>query len=192
MGLVHSILNALFPPQAEPIAELVEGRNSIVRGKVIARDLLESPITGDTCVYYNYTIEEFRQSRIAGLPDGFWRVTQHDEAIAEFYLHDEGGRAIIAPQDVRVDRAKGVEPSYIDLGMQWRRATQLLIRPGDIIEVTAVGERVDDLYDDARDYRAGARTLMLRAPDDGQLVIRVLPRPEPARSRISESTATAP
>jgi hypothetical protein len=75
--------------------------------------------------------------------------------------------------------------------MQWRRATQLIIRPGDIIEVTAVGERVDDLYDDARDYRAGARSLMLRAPDDGQLVIRVLPRPEPARA-LSESTATAP
>jgi len=192
VGLVHSILSALFPPQAEPIADLVEGRNSVVRGTVVPRDLIECPLTGELCVYYNYTVEEFRQSRIAGLPDGFWRVTQHDEAIAEFYLHDDSGRAIVAPHDVRIDRARGVEPQLIDLGIHWRRATQLLIRPGDIVEIAAVADRVDDLYDDARDYRARARARMLRAPDDGQLVIRVLPRPEPVRSRFSESSATAP
>ena len=191
MGLVHGILSALFPPRPEPIAELIDGRNVIVRGTVVPRDLIESPLTGEPCVYYNYTVEEFRQSRIAGLPDGFWRVTQHDEAIAEFYLHDATGRAVVAPHDVRIDRGRGVEPTAIELGMHWRRATQLLIRAGDVIEICAVADRVDDLYDDARDYRARARAPLLRAPDGDQLVIRVLGG-ERSAAPISESAATAP
>lgn len=185
-GLVHSILGALFPPQAEPIAELIQGRSSVVRGTVVARDLIESPLTGDSCVYYNYSIEEWRESQVVGLPDGFWRLAEHDEAIAEFYLRDDSGQAIIAPQSVRVERARGVREEFVDLGFQHRRGTQLVIRPGDVVEVSAVADRVDDLYDDARDYRARARTVLMRAPDGAQTVIRVLPA-----ERVSESAATA-
>lgn len=174
----------------EPIADLVSGRKVVVRGKVVPRDILASPVDGEPCVYYNYSVEEWRRSQIAGLPEGFWRLTEHDEAIAEFYLQDDSGRAIIAPQDVRIDRARGVHPQRIDLGYENRRASQLLIRPGDIVEVCAIADIVDDLYDDARDYRARARTVLLRAPEDDQTVIRLLPR-GPALA-ISESTAIAP
>ncbi len=172
---MHSILRALFPPQPLALDDAIDGRPITVRGQVVARDLLESPLDGELCVYYNYSIEEWRQSQIAGLPDGYWRLTEHDEAIAEFYLHDDTGRAIVAPQRARIDRARGVRPYRVDLGMQYRRASQLVIRPGDIVEVEAIADRVDDLYDDARDYRARAHRTMLRAPDGGEIVIRVLP-----------------
>jgi len=173
----------------EALADLVSGRKVVVRGKVVPRDLLASPVDGEPCVYYNYSVEEWRHSQLAGLPEGFWRMTAHDEAIAEFYLQDETGRAIVAPQDVRIDRARGVHAQRIDLGYETRRASQLLIRPGDLIEVCAIADVVDDLYDDARDYRARARVVMLRAPEGEQTLIRVLPNRPVA---VSESTAIAP
>jgi len=179
--LVHDILNAFFPPQAELIGDLIQGRSATVRGVAVARDLIENPLTGEPCVYYRYAVEEWRQSHATGLPGGFWRLAEHDEAIAEFYLQDTSGRAIVAPQRARIDRARGVRPARVDLGVHHRRASEILIRPGDLVEVTAIADRADDLYDDARDYRAAARRIMLRAPDDGEILI-----------RLSESAATSP
>ena len=189
MGLVHSILSALFPPQPEPIADLLVGRPATVRGQVVPRDVLESPLTGEPCVYYNYAVEQWRQSQLAGLPDGAWRLTEHDEAIAEFYLHDPTGRIIVAPQRARVDRGRGVQPDAVELGQLERRARELLIRPGDVVEVTAIVERCDDLYDDARDYRMQAQRLILRAPPRGFVEIRLL---HPGEAEVSESSATSP
>jgi hypothetical protein len=174
MAVLHDILTALFPPLPEPIAELEVGRRVTVRGGVVARDVLYSPLTGEACVYYHYAVEEWRASRIAGVADGSWRPVELDEAIAEFYVQDDTGRAIVAPQRARVDRGPGVEPEAVPLGMAWRRARELLIRPGDRIEVTAIADRVDDLYDDARDYRAAAHRAMLRAPEHQTILIRLL------------------
>ena len=177
MGIVHGILRALFPPSAEPIDELMVGRSSIVRGRVVARDSLESPLTGTSCVYYSYSVEEWRESRMAGLPEGFWSLAERDEAIAEFYIQDETGRrAIVAPQQARVERARGVVPDRIDLGTSLRRAQELVISSGDLIEVSAVAEKVHDLFDEARDYRTDSSRWILRAPEGGFIVVKLLAR----------------
>jgi len=148
-----------------------------VRGVVVARDVMESPLTGERCVYYNYAVEEWRQSRVVGQAgDGFWRLVERDEAILEFYIQDGRERAIVAPHRARVERARGVSADRIDLGMAGRRAQQLRLQSGDLIEVTAVSERVDDLFDEDRAYRASPTRWILRAPRGEPIRIRILAR----------------
>lgn len=174
--LVSSILAMLFPPPPlRPISELEVGKLATVRGKVVPRDLLESPLTGDRCVYCLYTLEQWHEAtspQIAG--DGFWRLIERDEVIAEFYLQDEGVRVIVAPHQAQVVRASGPPMSEVEYGILGRRARQLLIEPGADIEVRGVVVRVDDLFDDGRDYRALPTRLMLAAPEGGRLEIKVL------------------
>ena len=55
-----------------------------------------------------------------------------------------------------------------------RRARQLLIQPGDELEVRGMVVRADDLFDDGRGYRQSATRKMLVAPDHGRLQIKVL------------------
>lgn len=178
MSLIHGLLATFFPPMPEPIAELRSGAMATVRGVVVPRDLIDSPLTGDPCVYYHYTVEEWRRSGVVGASDGFWTVNERDEAIVEFYVQDESGRAIVAPQAARVERAKGIKVAVVDVGIMDRRAQQLLIRPGDRIEVTGFVQEVNDLFDGERHYRIGPERMILHAPASDQISIRLLPATE--------------
>lgn len=163
--MLQGLLESLFPPQPEPIAELRVGAMATVRGRVVPRDLIECPLTGDRGVYYHYTVEDWRQSQIAGLPgEGLWELGERDEAIAEFYLEDGSGRAVVSPHRAHVERGRGVTPQPIDLGIVGRRAQQLLIAAGDRVEITAYVDRALDLFDEARGYRASPHRLRLCAP----------------------------
>lgn len=174
--IVSGILSIFFPPPPElTVGQLEVGEMASVRGEVVPRDLIESPLTGDRCVYYLYTLDEWREAvapQIAG--DGFWRLIERDEAIAEFYLADVDDRVIIAPHQARVVRANGEELAEVDYGLIGRRARQLLIKPGDEIVVRGLVARADDLFDDGRGYRQSASRKMLVAPDNGRLEIKVL------------------
>lgn len=177
MRVFQGILAALFPPQPERLDEVTPGTVTTVRGTVLPRDLMDSPLTGDRCVYYQYTVERWRQSQVIGVGgDGFWHITERDEAILEFYLQDGDRRAIVCPHRARVERGRGVQSEVLEVGQIARRAQQLLIRPGDLIEVTARVSRGQDIFDEARDYRSRADRLMLEAPGDTPLLIRVLGR----------------
>ncbi len=179
--MIQGILAMVFPPQPEPMAEIRPGEVTTVRGTVVARDLIESPLTGEPCVYYHYTIEEWRASHLVGTAaEGFWQVIERDEAIVEFYLQDGRDRAIVAPQRAWIERGRGVAASPVDLGMMVRRGQQLLITAGDTVEVTARVDRAHDLFDADRAYRASASRLILRAPPDDVIDIRVIAR---ARNR---------
>jgi hypothetical protein len=165
-----------------------------VRGVAVARDLLESPLSGAACVYYRYSVEEWRRSRLlgAGSDGGFWQLAEHDEAIVEFYLDDGTARAIVAPGDARIRPARGLAgaprelarpeggaaPDLGALGMN-RRAHELLIEPGDELVVTGHAVEVADLFDDGRDYRGAPQRLMLRAPEAASLDIRILRKRAP-------------
>ncbi len=155
----------------EPVDELIVGRRATVRGAVVPRDLMDSPLTGEPCVYYHYTVERKRQSRPGG--DTFWDVIETDEAILEFYIEDDAGRAIVAPLRARIDRGRAIAPVTHELGAD-RQAHELLIQPGDTIEVTGEVASVLDLYDEGRGYRARPERLMLRAPDKGRLELRLV------------------
>ncbi len=175
MSLIHGLLAAIFPPMPEPISELRAGSIATVRGVVVPREVMECPLTGESCVYYHYTVEEWRRSGVVGAGEGLWHLADRDEAILEFYVHDDqGGRAIVAPQRARVERDRGVYVQGIDLGIPDRRAQQLLIRAGDRIEVTGVVEEVDDLFDAERHYRTSAERFILCAPAADSISIRLL------------------
>ncbi|HYU15471.1 MAG TPA: hypothetical protein VEL05_05350 [Candidatus Acidoferrum sp.] len=174
-GIISGLLGAFFPPAPEPLDEVDLGRIAVVRGRVLPRDLLRSPLTGAECVYYSYTIEEWRRSSIGAVGgDGFWQITERDEAIAEFYLQDGKTRAVVSPFAARVEPRRGAGPRPVDLRMPGRRALELLISPGDPLEVVGRVDRVDDLFDDGRDYRGSPTVLCLRAPPGESLLVRIL------------------
>ncbi len=174
-AIITSLLGALFPPAPEGLDEVEPGRTSVVRGKVVPRDLLRSPLTGSECVYYRYTVEDWRRSHLsASEGDGFWTLSDRDEAIAEFYLQDGNQRAVVSPYSARVEPRRGVAPRPVDLGIRGRRAQELLIVAGDLIEVVGTVDRVDDLFDDGRDYRGSPTSLCLRAPAGESLLVRIL------------------
>ncbi len=137
-GLIHGLLGAFFPPLPERLDEVEPGRVAVVRGRVVPRDLMKSPLSGIECVYYRYTVEEWRRSSIGALGgDGFWQIADRDEAIVEFYLHDADRRAVVSPFSAQVEARRGVAARRVDLGMADRRATEIAIVPGDWIEVVA-------------------------------------------------------
>ena len=174
-GIISGLLGAFFPPAPEPLDELEPGKTAVVRGRVVPRDLLHSPLTGADCVYYRYTIEEWRRSTIGAVGgDGFWQLTERDEAIVEFYIQDGTTRAVVSPFFARVELRRGVTARPIDLGIPGRRARELVIAPGDLIEVVGRVDRVDDLFDDGRDYRGSPTVLCLRAPAGESILVRIL------------------
>jgi hypothetical protein len=177
--ILNGILAKMFPAQPQPISEMRVGRLATVRGVVVPRDLMDSPLTGDRCVYYHYTVEQWRQSRVVGVGgDGFWEMIEQDEAILEFYVEDDTGRAIVAPERSRVTPGRRVEQQHLEI-MGNRRARQVLLEPGDVIEVTAETALVDDLFDEGRSYRASPGRVLFRAPEDGDVDIRLVEKRAP-------------
>ena len=174
MSLLHGLLTAFFPPRREPIDELRIGARAIVRGTVVPRDLIDSGLDGQRCVYYHYTVEEWRQSGIAGMgADGFWQVVDRDEAIVEFYLRDARGQVLVSPHRATVSRGR-VAGESVDIGVLNQRAQQLLIRGGDWVEVEGVVEAAQDIFAEDRGYRLGIDCLALLAPTNDELRIRLL------------------
>ena len=172
---MHALLGAIFPPAPEALDEVEQGRVAVVRGRVVPRDLMRSPLTQAECVYYRYTVEDWRRSTFAALAgDGFWQLTEQDEAIVEFYLQDGDRRAVVSPFGAKVEPRRGVAPRPVPLDTSGRRAHELLIRAGDWIEVVGEVDRVDDLFDDGRDYRGSPGRLCLRAPAGSPLLVRIL------------------
>ncbi len=51
-GIIAGLLGAFFPPAPEPLDEVEPGRTAVVRGRVMPRDLLRSPLSGAECIYY--------------------------------------------------------------------------------------------------------------------------------------------
>jgi hypothetical protein len=174
-GFIHGLLATFFPPQPEEISELRIGARALVRGRVVPRDMIDSPLTGERCVYYQYTVEQWRQSNLVGVGgDGFWQLRDSDEAIVEFYIQDDTGRAIVAPQSAQVERAKGVELGEVDVQVYGRRAQQLILGPGDFVEIAGVVAQANDLFDEGRDYRGSPARTVLTAPSGERLIIRLL------------------
>jgi hypothetical protein len=181
LGLLTGAWGRMHTQRPVAIARAPEGRVITVRGVAVPRDLLESPLSGSPCVYYRYSVEEWRKSRLLGTGAGFWQLAEHDEAIAEFYLDDGTARAIVAPGDARVRAGRRLGNAAMDAARAGdaglapeRRAHELLIEPGDELTVTGHAVDVADLFDEGRSYRATPQRLMLRAPEAGTLDIRIL------------------
>jgi len=179
VGLIETVLQYLFPPAPEPLGAVRRGagRPFVVRGRVVPRDQIQSPLTERRCVYYRYLVEEWRRTSIdlPGGGQGLWHAVEADEAIAEFYIDDGTGRAVVEPQAAHVAFTSpcGPEPVSMPSG---RRASELRIEAGDWVEVQGVLAEIDDLLDGERGYREVAMRLALRAVEGGRIRIRLLRR----------------
>ena len=172
MRLIESILSALFPPQAEPIADVRAGRPATVLGRVLPRDVIDSPLSGERCVWYRWTVREWRRSIVDG--GGFWVTIDDEEAIAEFYVQDETGRAIVHPERAVVDLGRSGTATPVTVEQMHRRGAESRLGVGDLVEISGFAEKVDDLLDEGRGYRENAARILLRAPDGGVLTIRLV------------------
>lgn len=180
MGLIDSLLHFFFRPAPESLGEVrgQSGRTLLARGRVVARESLASPLTERRCVYYRYLVEEWKRSTVA-IPGmgigggGLWHVSDRDEAITEFYVDDGTGRALVEPAGAEVDfdATSGPRPVPMPEG---RRASELLIEPGDWVEVLGVLDEVEDVFDGERGYRAEATRVTLRAGEGETLRIRLV------------------
>jgi hypothetical protein len=179
LGLLTGAWVRMRARQPVAIAAAPRERVITVRGVVVPRDLLDSPLTGEPCVYYRYSIEEWRQSRVLAVGgNGFWQLAERDEAIVEFYVDDGTARAIVMPVDARIQAARRLSAAPIALD-SLRRAHHLLLEPGDEIAVTGHAIEVADLFDESRGYRGVAQRLMLSAPEAAPLDIRLLRKRAP-------------
>lgn len=162
--MIRTALALLAPWRLAPTRRLGEaavGEWLRVRGRVAPRDLLDSPVGSERCVYYRYAIERWRRSAVAALAgDGFWELVEEDEVITEFWIDDGERRALVSPIGARIDRAR-VAPKLIDLGADVLRARELVLRPGDRVEVHGRLAEVVDLFDEGKGYRDGPRALAL-------------------------------
>lgn len=172
-GLLEEVLSRLFPALPDEIGGLRArlGRRVTARGRVVPRDLIASPLTNVSCVYYSYVVEEWRRADALGLgAGGSWHAVDHDEAIAEFAIDDGTGRALILPERAEVLVARG-EAVDVPAG---QRASETRLMAGDLVEVRGLCGEVTDLLDESRGYREPPARVVVRAPEGQRLKIRLL------------------
>jgi hypothetical protein len=185
MGLIESLLDCFFAPAPEPLGTVRGpwGKRLTVRGRVIPRDLIESPLTAQRCVYYRFLIEEWRRASAPlqafgpGM-GGLWHPTQIDEAIAEFYVDDGTGRALVDPVGAMVETAAKLHPEPVDMPT-FQRASEVRIEPGDWVEVRGVVDEIEDTLDGERGYRDLPTRMALRAESGGRILIRLVGKKDP-------------
>lgn len=76
-------------------------------GQVIPREneVFKSPFTDNDCVYYRYTIEEYKSSG----KNSHWVTIKKEEQRTLFYLKDETGRVLVDPTGAQIDAKKDFE-----------------------------------------------------------------------------------
>ncbi|MFC2075422.1 GIDE domain-containing protein [Bdellovibrionota bacterium] len=74
---------------------LVEIYGEALKGQVS----LTSPFTNNECLYYSYTIEEYRRSG----KSSHWETIEKESLGTKFYLRDDTGRVLVDPDGAEVD-----------------------------------------------------------------------------------------
>ena len=81
---------------------LVEIFGEIIPDK---KETILSPFSNKKCVYYKYTIEEYRRTG----KHSHWVTVKKDERSVPFYLKDETGKVLVDPTDAKIDIPKDFE-----------------------------------------------------------------------------------
>ena len=78
-----------------------------VYGKVVSWQgtMLKSPMTNRDCVYYKYTIEEYRKSG----KHSHWVTIKKDVGSLHFNLQDETGKVLVNPKGAKIDIPRDFE-----------------------------------------------------------------------------------
>jgi hypothetical protein len=173
------------PARARPtlIVEVVDGTSCVIRGTVVRlpdTELLVSPITGQSCVYYRALVTRGTEPPI---------LVMSEERRAAFGLVDDSGRAVIDPAGAILElderrtgvaltpRPELVEDLRAHHAREWSgrlRFSERVIGPGDqlIIAGHALREPDPDPRQADAGYRGGATRLRLGGSRHAPLVLR--------------------
>lgn len=123
--LMANIPTAKIRSAAQGYVEL-SGTAKLMDGPIIV-----SPLTGKSCVWYRYTIEERAHTRgRGGKSDSSWHVVERGRSDALFLLEDQTGQCVIDPDDadVTIGHNKTWHKRHVSPP---RRYNEQLIRAGD-------------------------------------------------------------
>jgi len=81
------------------IRSIAMGLVEIFGEAVPSKNILKSPFSKSDCVYYRYTIEEYRRSG----KHSQWVTIKHDEQRPCFYLKDDTGAVLVNPEGAKID-----------------------------------------------------------------------------------------
>lgn len=66
---------------------------------LIKNKVLKSPLTNNDCVYYKYTVEEYRKSG----KNSYWATIKSGNESTLFYLQDDTGKVLVEPKQAEID-----------------------------------------------------------------------------------------
>ena len=113
-GIVLFVVGLYFLKKKQLIADTPTSKiRSIAMGLVeitgqvipIMERVLRSPFTDKDCVYFHYTIEEYRSSG----KSSYWAMIKKDEQRSLFYLKDDTGIVLVDPTDAQIEARKDFE-----------------------------------------------------------------------------------
>jgi len=174
------------PRPVVAVTALAMGARARVRGRVIPRDTFTSPLGGEEVVYARTTIERWQATHSVGaFNEGLWLVDHRDESVAEFYVDDGSGRVMIAAGRIEMSRPAEHTRSFA-LGGH-RRGFEVVIQPGDVIEVEGVVGEVADVFAEDVDTRGSALRPLLHGRGGRPLAVTMV-ESGPATPRAGRRT----
>ncbi len=168
------------------IRSLAMGLVEICGETVPATGTLKSPFTQAECVYYRYSVEEYRRSGKSSR----WVTLEKDANSVPFFVRDETGAVLVEPdgaeidipEDFRAESGMGSDPdprvkAFLQeqriefegwLGANKKmRYIERFISPGNIVYV--LGTAVDNPHIKEGSATDNAADIMISAGDHGQM-----------------------
>lgn len=114
VGIVLFIVGVYFHKRKRLIADTPTSKiRSLAMGLVeifgqvipVKNNVFKSPFTDNDCVYYRYTVEEYKSSG----KNSHWVTVKKEEQRTLFYLKDETGMVLVEPTGAQIDAKKDFE-----------------------------------------------------------------------------------
>ena len=137
--LIENVPTAKIRSAAQGYVEL-SGIAKLMDGPIIV-----SPLTGKTCVWYSYIIEEKADtSRTEGHFNSAWQIVEQGKSEELFLLKDETGHCVIDPDDADVvfSHSKMWHKRHVN---PHRRYSEQLIRVGNPLYAIGFFKTVADI-----------------------------------------------
>jgi len=114
------------------ISELVEGLDTVIEGRVVARKELKLPASGTRCVFYEMSTESYKVgSRGRGRP--MWLPERFEVKCTGFFVDDPSGRVWVKGEVEKMS-VSGPRKEAGQMG-QRRRYIARIIQQGDIVRI---------------------------------------------------------
>ncbi len=81
------------------VRSLAMGLVEVYGDVVVAKETLKTPLQGESCVYYHYTIEEYRRQ---GKSSRWVTIKQGSRGVT-FFLRDKTGKVLVDPTGAEID-----------------------------------------------------------------------------------------